>query len=148
MITDTRAAALGLAAAKINNTAIDQAQIETALDEAENAIRIYTNRFRTELVTPPDIYAYEALPPEMAYIWANMAADILAGSTAAQSGSGTPSVTTGAIAGSIKSIKEGDVSIEFTDGSGGTVSSDPTARIGGLMYDYESQLQAFRRFGW
>jgi hypothetical protein len=131
---------------KLDGTDFEDYEIEEAVKEAEFQIRNFTGRWQRKNIV--DLYGtvtateVEELPRELNYVWASIALDTLRlGPSAAARAQGAAGIDTGRV---VKSIKEGDVSIDFDTAAG---SSTGAGIVTGaqIVGNYAEQLYPFRR---
>jgi hypothetical protein len=129
---------------KLINSRYGEEDIADAIKEAEHQIRNFCGFWQYQ-VGDTDNLVYEDLPVQLNYVWANIAIDYLS------LGYRTSQMTAydgGAIvdASAIKSIKEGDTTIEFAGAaSSGSSSSGGVTSVLEIVKTYADELYPFRR---
>jgi hypothetical protein len=128
-------------------------EIEEAVKEAEFQIRNFTGRWQRKNIV--DLYGtvtaseVEPLPDELNYIWASLAMETIQLTPSAYARSQSVGGIVVDSSRVVKTIKEGDVSIEFEAAASGDASSSKSSSGSAsgavLIGSYAEQLYPFRR---
>lgn len=124
---------------KLTGSRFTPEQIEDAVKEAEYQIRNYCGRWQYE-IDDQAVPVLEELPRQLDYVWVNMAIAYvqLNYNASVISAPIDPSTANG----SVKQIKEGDTTIEFT----GTSTTDSGITASNQIVDsYAAELNPYRR---
>lgn len=129
--------ALTILQGKINNPAILTSDLESAISETAQAIRLYCN-----------LNDEDAIPVGLEYTHANMARDLVlyeyeSKQTAGASGSAVDIAD-------VASVKVGDTSVQIGAGGGSRAKALNSHRpnLDSIVMNYAAQLNKFRRLIW